>query len=98
MTFPPTSEQDDVRQEALSALTATFVEQGHAVEYAQQMATASIFQADLELRNAQMSRLLAWLKDSHPDFYPEALALAESVRQEFERRVTGSYSRAGRFF
>jgi hypothetical protein len=55
------------------------------------MATASIFQADLELRNAQFTRLLAWLKESHADIYPDALAIAESVRQEFEQRVTGQF-------
>ena len=51
------------------------------------MATAAIFQADLELRNAQLSRLLAWLKQEHADVYPGALALVESTREEFEKRV-----------
>ncbi|HSM82952.1 MAG TPA: hypothetical protein VLS96_14775 [Nodosilinea sp.] len=91
MDFPMASSQPDVRKEALVALTAQFVRQGHAPKYAQHMATASIFQADLELRNAQFSRLLAWLKESHAEIYPEALTLAEAVRQEFEKRVTGEF-------
>jgi hypothetical protein len=91
MDFPSASGQDDVRKDALVALTARFVQQGHPVAYAQHMATASIFQADLELRNAQFSRLLAWLKEYHGDLYPEAVAIAESVRQEFEKRITGDF-------
>lgn len=78
---------DPVRQQALAALTATFITQGHPTQYAQHMATAAIFQADLELRNAQMSRLLAWLKQEHPVVHPQALALVEATREEFERRV-----------
>jgi hypothetical protein len=91
MEFPMASSQPDVRKEALVALTSEFVRQGHPPKYAQHLATASIFQADLELRNAQFSRLIAWLKESHADLYPEALALAEAVRQEFEKRVTGEF-------
>lgn len=91
MDFPIASSQPDIRKEALVALTAQFVKQGHPPTYAQHMATASIFQADLELRNAQFSRLIAWLKESHADIYPEAIALSESVRQEFEKRVTGQF-------
>ncbi|WP_035987769.1 hypothetical protein [Leptolyngbya sp. KIOST-1] len=91
MDFSMTSDRPDVRKEALVALTAQFVRQGHPTTYAQHMATASIFQADLELRNAQFSRLLAWLKEAHADLYPDAIALAEAVRQEFEQRVTGEF-------
>ncbi|MGB3202813.1 MAG: hypothetical protein WBA99_18045 [Nodosilinea sp.] len=91
MDFPIASSQPDVRKDALVALTAQFVKQGHSPIYAQHMATASIFQADLELRNAQFSRLIAWLKESHADIYPEAIALSEAVRQEFEKRVTGQF-------
>lgn len=91
MEFPTASGQPDVRKEALIALTAQFVKQGHPPSYAQHMATASIFQADLELRNAQFTRLIAWLKETHFEIYPEALAIAESVRQEFEKHVTGEF-------
>jgi hypothetical protein len=91
MEFSMAPQQPDVRKEALVALTAQFVRQGHPLSYAQHMATASIFQADLELRNAQFTRLIAWLKESHADLYPDALAIAESVRQEFEKRVTGQF-------
>lgn len=79
--------RDRARQEALVALTATFIAQGHPAQYAQHMATAAIFQADLELRNAQLSRLLAWLKQEHVAIYPEALEITENTRQEFEQRV-----------
>lgn len=78
---------DLVRQKALEALTATFVAQGHPAEYAVHMPTALIFQTDLELRNAQLSRLLAWLKLEHSGIYQAALLLVESTREEFERRV-----------
>ncbi len=91
MNFPPTSDQDDVRKDALLALTSEFVRQGHPIQYAKHMATATIFQADLDLRNAQFSRLLAWLKDNHSDVYPQALDIVEGVRQEFERRLTGDF-------
>ena len=61
--------------------------QGHPETYAQQMAIATIFQADLELRNAQINRLLGWLKQDHADLYGAALTLMEDTRIEFERRV-----------
>ncbi len=91
MNFPPTPDQDDIRKDALLALTSEFVRQGHPIQYAKHMATATIFQADLDLRNAQFSRLLAWLKDNHSDVYPQALDIVEGVRQEFERRLTGDF-------
>lgn len=78
---------DDARHPALKFLIANFMAQGHPAEYAQHMATAAIFQADLELRNAQMARLLSWLKQEHTDIYEEAVALMESTREEFEQRV-----------
>lgn len=84
--FPdPTSDQ--VRKQALEMLMASFVAQGHPAEYATHMAAATIFQADLELRNAQLTRLLGWLKQTQGDLYPEALAIVEQTREEFERRV-----------
>lgn len=79
--------EDDVRKEALLALTAEFVKQGHPAEYAQYMAMASIFQADLDLRNAQLSGLLHWLQTQQSAVYPEALKVTEDIRQEFENRV-----------
>ncbi|MBW4519276.1 MAG: hypothetical protein KME16_06185 [Scytolyngbya sp. HA4215-MV1] len=78
---------DPVKQQALAALTATFITQGHPPEYAAHIATAAIFQTDLDLRNAQLARLLAWLKQEHSDIYPIALAQVEQTREEFERRV-----------
>jgi hypothetical protein len=78
---------DAIRQQALTALTSSFVAQGHPVEYASHMATAAIFQTDLELRNVQLSRLLAWLKQEHEDVYSAALTIVEAAREEFERRV-----------
>lgn len=78
---------DDVRQQALLALTASFVSQGHPADYAKHMAMASIFQADLELRNAQMTSLLAWLKEDYPEIHEQALQRLEQIRQEFEQRV-----------
>lgn len=87
MVFPSESQQEDIRKQALLALTAQLIQQGHPAEYAQHMATATIFQADLELRNAQFTRVLSWLKGHHPDIYEEVVSLAESVRQEFEHRV-----------
>lgn len=87
MVFPSESQQEDIRKQALLALTAQFIQQGHPAEYAQHMATATIFQADLELRNAQFTRVLSWLKGNHPGIYEEIVSLAESVRQEFEQRV-----------
>ncbi len=83
MPFPT----DDVRKEALLALTATFVEQGHPADYAKYMAMASIFQADLDLRNAQLSSLLNWLQAHRADVYPAALEVVENIRIEFEHRV-----------
>lgn len=80
---------DLVRQQALAALTAAFLAQGHPVEYAKHMATAAIFQTDLELRNAQLSRLIAWLKQDYPAVHQEAISLIETTREEFERRVQG---------
>lgn len=81
----PTS--DPVRQQALTALTAMFVTQGHPTQYATHMATAAIFQTDLELRNAQLSHLLGWLQQRHPEIYQEAVTIVEQTRQEFEHRV-----------
>lgn len=78
---------DLVRQQALQMLTANFVAQGHPTQYAQHMATAAIFQTDLELRNAQLARLLAWLKQDHCDIYEQAIQLVELTREEFERRL-----------
>lgn len=78
---------DPVRQEALNALTDSFIEQGHSLQYAQAMAASIIFQTDLDLRNAQLSRLLGWLKQEHNDVYRGALEIAEKTRVEFERRV-----------
>jgi hypothetical protein len=78
---------DPIRQHALEALTAAFVAQGHPTEYATHMATAAIFQADLELRNAQLTRLLAWLKQEHSEIYQDVLNLVETTREEFEKRV-----------
>jgi hypothetical protein len=78
---------DPVRQQALRLLTATFITQGHPVEYAPHMATAAIFQTDLELRNIQLARLVAWLKQEHPEVYQEALTLIEKTREEFEQRI-----------
>jgi len=69
------------------ALTAEFVNQGHPAEYAKYMAMASIFQTDLDLRNAQLSGLLSWLQTQQAAIYPAALKVAETIRQEFEQRV-----------
>ncbi|MDX2272024.1 MAG: hypothetical protein NW237_08750 [Cyanobacteriota bacterium] len=81
------SSPDPVRQKALAALTAELTAQGHPSPYAQQMAAALIFQADLDLCSAQLARLLAWLKEQHHQIYPDALALVNQTREEFERRV-----------
>ena len=91
MSFSGAADQDDIRKDALLALTSEFVKQGHPIHYAKHMATATIFQADLDLRNAQFSRLLAWLKENHSEIYPQAVEISESVRQEFERRLTGDF-------
>lgn len=82
-----TPADDDVRKEALVALTAEFVAQGHPAECAKHMAMASIFQADLDLRNAQLSGLLSWLHTQQPAVYPAALEVIESIRKEFELRI-----------
>lgn len=78
---------DTVRQEALKVLISSFITQGHPAEYAQHMATAAIFQTDLELRNAQLIRLLGWLKQNHEEVYTKAVVLLEATREEFEQRV-----------
>ncbi|AUS99998.1 hypothetical protein CLI64_06150 [Nostoc sp. CENA543] len=78
---------DQVRHGALAGLIATFVEQGHPPQYAQVMATSIIFQTDLDLRNAQISRLLNWLKQENESIYTSALKVVENTREEFERRV-----------
>jgi hypothetical protein len=78
---------DPVQQEALAGLIANLVNQGHPVQYAQLMATSIIFQTDLDLRNAQMARLLNWLKQEHEDIYTSALVIVEETREEFEHRV-----------
>ncbi len=78
---------DPVKQQAFMTLIAAFVQQGHPPEYAQHMATAAIFQTDLELRNAQLTRLLAWLQQEHAALYPMALALVTATSEEFEQRV-----------
>lgn len=83
----PGQTPDPVRQEALSALMGQFVQQGHPDEYAKFMAMATIFQVDLELRNAQLARLLSWIQQNHPTFHLEATQLVESTREEFEKRV-----------
>lgn len=78
---------DDARKHALELLVAQFVTQGHPEQYATHMATSAIFQADLELRNAQMTHLLNWLQLEHNEIYADALKLLETTREEFERRV-----------
>lgn len=82
-----TTQPDPVRQQALAVLTASFISQGHPAEYATHMATAAIFQTDLELRNAQLARLLGWLKQEQAEVYPIALEVVETTREEFEKRV-----------
>ncbi|MGF1498939.1 MAG: hypothetical protein ACFB8W_19250 [Elainellaceae cyanobacterium] len=79
---------DPVRQRALTALMAQFVQQGHPEEYAQHLAMATIFQADLELRNAQLVSLLSWIKQNHGDLYDAATAVVETTREEFEKRIS----------
>ncbi|MBF2077737.1 MAG: hypothetical protein IGR76_04255 [Synechococcales cyanobacterium T60_A2020_003] len=78
---------DPVRQQALTMLIAQFIEQGHPAEYAKHMATATIFQADLELRNAQLVRLLDWIRQDYPEVYKGALSIIEETREDFEKRV-----------
>ncbi|MBE9057134.1 hypothetical protein [Sphaerospermopsis sp. LEGE 08334] len=77
-----------VSQQALAALIDALVQQGHPPQYAQAMATSIIFQTDLDLRNAQLARLLAWLKEEHNSIYSSALAIVENTCNEFENRVT----------
>lgn len=81
---------DPVREQALTVLIAQFVAQGHPPDYAKHMATAAIFQADLDLRNAQLAQILQWLQQQHPEVYPAAAELVEQIRQEFEQRVQRS--------
>ncbi|MEB3231818.1 MAG: hypothetical protein VKJ64_12470 [Leptolyngbyaceae bacterium] len=83
----PDQINDPVRQQAVTALMNHFVQQGHPDQYAKFMAMATIFQADLELRNAQVSRLLSWLHQEHPLVHAEALKLVEATTEEFEKRV-----------
>ncbi|MFM7560715.1 hypothetical protein [Cylindrospermopsis raciborskii] len=52
------------------------------------MAASIIFQADLDLRNAQLANLLGWLKQEHEEIYESALSVVEGTRQEFENRVS----------
>lgn len=78
---------DPVRQQALTALTTELTAQGHPPDYAQHMAAAVIFQADLDLCAAQLARILAWLNQDHPELYSEALDLLGATREEFEHRV-----------
>lgn len=78
---------DPVRQQALALLTADLIAKGHPPESAQNMAIAIIFQTDLDLSNAQLARLLAWLKQEHSDIYPAALDLVAKTREEFEKRI-----------
>lgn len=87
MLEPVEPKPGDARQHALKMLITSFIAQGHPPEYAQHMATTAILQADLELRNAQLARLLGWLKQEHCDIYEESVATVESIREEFERRV-----------
>ncbi len=85
--IPADSSSDPIRKQALAVLVDQFLAQGHPPAYASQMATAAIFQADLELRNAQLVQLLGWIKQDHPDLYTQAIAIIDSAREEFERRV-----------
>ncbi|MBR8840721.1 MAG: hypothetical protein DSM106950_43815 [Stigonema ocellatum SAG 48.90 = DSM 106950] len=85
MSIEATSDQ--IRQKALASLVDNFLKQGHSPEYAQVLAVSTIFQTDLDLRNAQMARLLAWLKQEHHDIYVSALSVVEKTCEEFERRV-----------
>ncbi|MBK1989411.1 hypothetical protein A0J48_018030 [Sphaerospermopsis aphanizomenoides BCCUSP55] len=76
-----------IPQQALAALVDTLVNQGHPPQYAQAMATSIIFQTDLDLRNAQLARLLAWLKEENNDVYQSALDIVKQTCEEFENRV-----------
>ncbi len=79
--------QESIRQIALLRLAEQLQQQGHSPEMAQQMAAFVILRADFDLMSAQLARLLTWLEVNHPDLHPEAVALAEATRQEFEQRV-----------
>ena len=83
----PDQIKDPVRQQAVTALMTHFVQQGHPDQYAKFMAMATIFQADLELRNAQVSRLLSWLQQEHPSVHTEAIKLVEATTTDFEKRL-----------
>ena len=83
----PGQTPDPISQQALTALMTQFVQQGHPDEYAKFMAMSTIFQVDLELRNAQMARLLSWMQQEHPELHDEAAQLVESTREEFEKRL-----------
>lgn len=83
----PGQTPDPVRQTALTALMSQFVQQGHPEEYAKFMAMSTIFQVDLELRNAQIARLLSWIQQEHSELHSEAKQLVETTREEFEKRV-----------
>ncbi|WP_413173349.1 hypothetical protein [Anabaena azotica] len=76
-----------VPQQALAALMDALIKQGHPPQYAQAMATSIIFQTDLDLRNAQIAGLLAWIKEEHNDIYQSALDVVEKMCKEFENRV-----------
>ncbi|MCH4903361.1 hypothetical protein GSN00_02935 [Cylindrospermopsis raciborskii CHAB3438] len=77
-----------VTKQALAALASAIEAKGHKREYAEAMAASIIFQADLDLRNAQLANLLGWLKQEHEEIYESALSVVESTRQEFENRVS----------
>ncbi|NEQ43151.1 MAG: hypothetical protein F6K00_06175 [Leptolyngbya sp. SIOISBB] len=78
---------DDVRKEALLTLTTELIKQGHPAEYAKYMAMAAIFQADLDLRNAQLSGLLQSLQSQDNAIYSQAIKVVEDIRQAFEHRT-----------
>ncbi len=78
---------DPIRQKALAGLVANLTDQGHPPQYAQVIAASIIFQADLDLRNAQVSSLLGWLEQEHNHIYKPALDLLAKTREDFERRV-----------
>ncbi|MBD2139583.1 hypothetical protein H6F32_18945 [Anabaena sp. FACHB-1237] len=77
-----------VTKQALVALANAIEAKGHKREYAEAMAASVIFQADLDLRNAQIANLLAWLKQEHHEIYESALSIVEKTRLEFETRVS----------
>ena len=51
------------------------------------MAIAAVFQTDLKLRNAQLTRLLSWLKQEHSELHQQALTQLESNREAFAQRL-----------